>query len=63
VYRIFSREEPPKPDEFQVLTLPFFSRVNIRHASRRLEAFGYRTALAKIQVGEIKAKLKKLAPH
>ncbi len=69
-YRLFSHEQVPKPSEFQVvfavvsekpeaMTLPFFSRVNLRQASRRLQAFGYRTALAKIQVSEERAKLKK----
>jgi len=40
------------------LELPFFSKVNLRNAVRRLEAFGYKVALAKI-VAEAFAKKKK----
>jgi uncharacterized protein (TIGR04141 family) len=69
-YRVFTEEQVPQPAEYRVvfavisekatpLTLPFFSRVNIRQACRRLQAFGYRTEIAKIQVSEQKAKLKK----
>ena len=41
------------------LELPFFSKVNLRHAVRRLEAFGYKVALAKIGVDDAFAKKKK----
>jgi uncharacterized protein (TIGR04141 family) len=41
------------------LDLPFFSKVNLRHAVRRLEAFGYKVALAKIGVDDAFAKKKK----
>jgi uncharacterized protein (TIGR04141 family) len=63
--------ERPKSDKFRVvfaviseksgkgLTLPFFSRVNVRTASRRLEGFGYRVALAKIGVDETYALTRK----
>lgn len=60
----------PSPDKFRVifaiisqsikpLSLPFFSRLSLRHASRRLRGFGYRVALAKIPVAELRRKLKK----
>ena len=69
-FRLFTRGHIPQPAEFQVvfaivsekaepLELPFFSRVNLRQASRRLQAFGYRTSLLKIQVAEARAKLKR----
>lgn len=32
------------------LTLPFFSKINLRHAARRLQAIGYRVAISKISV-------------
>lgn len=41
------------------LTLPFFSKLNLRHAVRRLEAFGYRVALSKISVSEEVSKLQR----
>lgn len=52
----------PQPDEYRVvfavvskelgedLTLPFFSRLNLRAAATRLRGFGYRIALKKIGV-------------
>jgi uncharacterized protein (TIGR04141 family) len=69
-FRLFSPDHPPEHREYEVvfavisgkaeaLKLPFFSRVNLRQACRRLEAFGYRTAIAKIQVAEERAKLKR----
>ena len=69
-FHLFMRERTPQPAEFQIvfaviseksepLRLPFFSRVNLRQASRRLQAFGYRTSLLKIQVAETRAMLKR----
>jgi uncharacterized protein (TIGR04141 family) len=69
-FQLFTREQTPQPAEFQIvfaivsekakpLELPFFSRVNLRQASRRLQAFGYRTSLLKIKVAEARAKLKR----
>lgn len=69
-YRLFACDQVPQPSEFRVvfavvsdkvdaLELPFFSRVNLRQACKRLQAFGYRTALAKIKVSEVRAKRKK----
>jgi uncharacterized protein (TIGR04141 family) len=53
VYAIISDSD----DEW--LTLPFFSKLNIRHAVRRLEGYGYRVSLAKIPVDEEIKKTKK----
>jgi hypothetical protein len=49
-------------DEAGELTLPFFSRVNLKHAATRLQAYGYRTALAKIGVGAAVTTLKWYKP-
>jgi hypothetical protein len=59
--RFRGKVEPPSPSDFRIvfavvgeaagpLSLPFFSRVNLRQTVRRLEAYGYRVALAKIAV-------------
>ncbi len=59
-FRLTNTERRPNTDEFEVvfgivsrsrgpLTLPFFSRVNLRNAAERLRAFGYRVSVAKIQ--------------
>jgi uncharacterized protein (TIGR04141 family) len=66
----FHWTEPIASDKFQVvfavvserpgaLKLPFFTRVNLRQAVRRLGAFGYKAALAKIVVDDAIAKKKK----
>jgi uncharacterized protein (TIGR04141 family) len=34
------------------LTLPFFSRVNLRNAAQRLRAFGYKASVVKVQAVE-----------
>ena len=36
------------------LQIPFFSRLSLRHAIRRLDGYGYRVALTKIEVSEEK---------
>jgi len=46
-------------DKPGALTLPFFSRLNLKHAARRLEGYGYRVALAKIEVAQDYALLKR----
>jgi uncharacterized protein (TIGR04141 family) len=62
--------EKPSPDEYRVvfavistsdrpLSLPFFSRLSLRHAARRLRGFGYEVVLAKIGVTEARKKLQK----
>lgn len=66
--------EPPSPADFRVvfaivsakagdLSLPFFSRVNLRQSAKRLEAYGYRVAVLKIAVDEIFAKTQKYPAH
>jgi uncharacterized protein (TIGR04141 family) len=56
--------QPPNAAEFQVvfaivsdspddLALPFFSKITLRHAARRLQAYGFRVAVAKIPVDEM----------
>ena len=65
-------QEPPSPSDFRVvfavvsikpgdLQLPFFSKVNLRQTVKRLEAFSYRVAIAKVGVDEVFAKTKKYA--
>lgn len=62
--------EKPLPDEYRVvfavistserpLSLPFFSRLSLRHATRRLRGFGYEVVLAKVGVTEERKKLSK----
>lgn len=68
-FQTFTAEARPKSDEYhvvfgiitanEVLTLPFFSRVGIRHAVRRLQGFGYRVSLARIGVADQRSKLKR----
>jgi uncharacterized protein (TIGR04141 family) len=41
------------------LDLPFFSRLNLRHAVRRLEGYGYKAAVAKISVNDHLRKLER----
>ena len=33
----------------KALNIPFFSKVNLRNADRRLKTFGYRVSLLKVQ--------------
>ena len=61
-HKIDDHRRRPGRDEYQVvfavvskqegdgLSLPFFSRLNLRAAARRLQAFGYRVSIAKISV-------------
>lgn len=66
-------EARPKPQEYHVVyavisasdkefTMPFFSRVGIRHAIRRLEGFGYGVSLAKIGVTPTRKITKSIRP-
>lgn len=60
----------PDPMEYQVvfavvsdsdepdLTIPFFSRLNLRAAVRRLSGYGYRVAITKVAVSQNRSKLK-----
>jgi len=46
----------------KVLWMPFFSRVGVRHAVRRLEGFGYRVSLAKIGVAQTRKITQRVRP-
>ena len=73
-FRIADPTQRPKSNEYSVifavisesdepaLSIPFFSKISLRHVVSRLEAIGYRVALAKISVEEMKKKTKKYAP-
>jgi uncharacterized protein (TIGR04141 family) len=72
-FRNFDAAAQPKFEEFHVvfgiisqsdkpLNMPFFSRVGIRHAVRRLQAFGYKVSMAKISVTEQRKKLMTFRP-
>ena len=41
------------------LTLPFFSRLSLRHAVRALQGYGYRVGITKINVDSSRAALKR----
>ncbi|MCD4705514.1 TIGR04141 family sporadically distributed protein, partial [bacterium] len=43
IYAIISKSEKD-------LDIPFFSKINIRNAKRRLETFGYSVSLLKISI-------------
>lgn len=60
-HRLTEVKKRPNTDEFQIvfavisdapgdLVIPFFSRLNCRHAARRLEGYGYRISICKIDV-------------
>jgi len=53
IFAIVSSEEGAS------LTLPFFSRLSLRHAMRSLRGYGYQVALAKIRVTDSFAKTRK----
>lgn len=55
VYAIISEQE-------KGLTVPFFSKISLKHAVGRLEAFGFKVCLAKIPVAEAKKKTKVCPP-
>ncbi len=55
VYAIISSEEGDN------LTLPFFSRLSVRHAMQTLQGYGYNVALTKIHVADARSKIKKIA--
>jgi uncharacterized protein (TIGR04141 family) len=72
-FQQFVTEARPKPQEYQVVyavisasdkkfTMPFFSRVGIRHAIRRLEGFGYGVSLAKIGVTQARKVTQNIRP-
>jgi hypothetical protein len=43
------------------LSIPFFSKISLRHVMTRLQAIGFVVTVAKISVDEIKKKTKKYA--
>jgi uncharacterized protein (TIGR04141 family) len=70
-YRLSDPAKRPRQGEYRVvfaivsdrtgsLKLPFFSRLNLKHAAKRLEGYGFRVAKAKIHVSLLKTKLKKI---
>jgi uncharacterized protein (TIGR04141 family) len=70
-HRLTDPTKRPRQGEYQVvfaivsdrpgpLVLPFFSRLNLKHAARRLEGYGFSVSKAKIPVSELRAKLKKI---
>jgi len=69
-HRLHDPKQRPKYNQFRVvfgiisdrpgaLRLPFFSRLNLKHAAKRLEAYGFRVAKAKIEVNQEFSKLSK----
>ena len=69
-HRMADLERRPRNGEFRIvfavvsdtqgdLTLPLFSRLNIKHAARRLEGYGYAVSKMKIPVADSRSKLKK----
>lgn len=70
-FQLFAADVRPGFEEYHVVfaiinsstkRMPFFSRVGIRHAVRRLQGFGYRVSLANIGVADRRSKLKKFRP-
>ncbi|MEW8692239.1 MAG: TIGR04141 family sporadically distributed protein [Candidatus Thiodiazotropha endolucinida] len=74
-HRLNDSNKRPEPGEYQVvfaivsdvegpdLMIPFFSRLNLRSAVRRLEGYGYRVAIAKIPVNPARSKRKRYDPE
>lgn len=65
--RIDDIETAPRRGEYTVvyaiiseqnkgLNVPFFSKISLKHAVNRLEAFGFNVRLAKIPVSDVKKK-------
>lgn len=71
-HKIADHLTPPDRDEYRVvyaiisdqrsadLTIPFFSRLNLRSAANRLGAFGYRVAITKVPVNRTLAITKQI---
>ena len=71
-YKINNPNDKPNPSDFQIifgiisssskeLEIPFFSKVSLRNAKRRLETYGYKVSLQKISAEETE-KAKKTNP-
>ncbi len=70
-HKIADPRKVPDRDEYRIvfgivsdaagstLSIPFFSRLNLRAASNRLIGYGYRVALSKISVSEMRRKTKR----
>jgi uncharacterized protein (TIGR04141 family) len=70
-HRLADPAKRPKQGDYRVvfaivsdrpssLVLPFFSRLNLKHAVRRLDGYGFRVAKAKILVSDARAKLQRI---
>lgn len=71
-HKIANAEAPPKDNEYSIvyaiiseykedLSIPFFSKISLRHAIHRLTAIGFQVEIAKIAVSD-DAKLTKVYP-
>ncbi len=71
IFQINDTNPNPKPGEYTVvfgiiseqdegLSVPFFSKISLKHVASRLDAFGYKVKIAKIVVNERKKKTKRL---
>jgi uncharacterized protein (TIGR04141 family) len=69
-HRITDIEQRPATNEYNVvfgvisdkpgdLTLPFFSRLNLKHAVKQLTGYGYRVSIGKIEVQDTYRALKR----
>jgi len=73
-HKINNPNDKPNPSDFQIifgiisssskqLEIPFFSKVSLRNAKRRLETYGYKVSLQKISVEEKKKRRKTNPTH
>lgn len=72
-YKLANTENRPNRNDYHVifaivsesdeekLSIPFFSRISLKHAIARLQAIGFVVSIAKISVDETKKKIKKYA--
>ncbi|HVO68126.1 MAG TPA: TIGR04141 family sporadically distributed protein [Syntrophales bacterium] len=69
-HRLKNVNDRPESQQYQIvfaiisdspddLVLPFFSRLNLKHAARRLQGYGYRVVLSKISVNDAISKLQR----
>lgn len=73
-YKLINIDDRPKPNDYQVvfaiisesdeenLSIPFFSKISLKHVVTRLHAIGFVVTVAKISVDDLKKKTKKYAP-
>ena len=73
-YKLENTDNRPNTNDFHVvfaiisesdeenLSIPFFSRISLKHVITRLQAIGFIVTVAKISVDEMKKKTKKYAP-